>query len=92
MKITERTRRESYEKLDSKRLYDRIIEVLSCDDHLTAKEIANGLYIRGYIPYPVRQAVAPRLTELEEKGIVKVVGKEYDAETGRTVAVYRLVQ
>ena len=92
MSITKDTRRESYEKLDSATLHKLILEVF-CKNNaaLTAKEIAYELYKSGYVPYPVRQAVAPRITELVAAGKIIAVGKEYDAETGRNVAAYRLV-
>lgn len=92
MSITKQTRRESYEKLDNATIYSRIINILEGGRELTAKEIALIMYERHYIPFPVRQAVAPRLTELEEKGIVEAAGKAYDHETKRSVALYRLVR
>lgn len=91
MKITEITRRESLDKLDNATVNKHIIKTLENGSELTAREIAKVLYDNGYIPYPVRQAVAPRLTELEMDGIVKVVRKAYDPVTKRSVAVYRMV-
>jgi repressor of nif and glnA expression len=71
----------------------RVIEVLDRSSRfLTAREIATELYKDKLIPYPVRQAVAPRLTELESDGIVEAVGKVYDEATKRNVAVYKLVK
>lgn len=92
MSITRETRRESYEQLDNATIYARIIDILKNGRELTAKEIALIMYERHYIPFPVRQAVAPRLTELEEKGIVEAAGKAYDQDTKRSVALYRLVR
>jgi len=89
--ITKETRKESYEKVDSATMCRLVLDVLSNGKPATAKEIAVILYERHLVPYPVRQAVAPRLTELESVGIVEVSGKAYDVETKRTVAVYRLV-
>lgn len=91
-KITEETRRESYEKLDSATLRQNILNVLSNGKAASAKDIAVILHDRRLIPYPVRQAVAPRLTELVDEGLVEVSGKTYDTETERNVAVYRLVE
>lgn len=91
-KITEETRRESYEKLDSATLRQNILNVLSNEWAISAKDIAVILHSQHLIPYPVRQAVAPRLTELVEEGLVEVSGKTYDTETERSVAVYRLVE
>lgn len=92
MGITSETRRESYEHLDNASINKHIINTLGEGARLTAREIAYILYTRGCIPYPVRQAVAPRLTELTEDGIVETIGKKLDEETGRSVAVYRLVR
>lgn len=89
--ITKETRRESYEKLESTSLRQNILDTLSNGVSLTAKDIAVILHDRHLIPYPVRQAVAPRLTELVEEGLVEAWDKAFDIETGRTVAVYRLV-
>ena len=91
MTIKEATRRESYELLDRETAYKHIIDVLVTGVELTAREIAIELHEKKLIPYPVRQAVAPRLTELESVGIVEVTGKAYDVETKRKVAVYKLV-
>ena len=92
MKITEETRRESYEKLNSATLNKHIINILGSGELLTAREIAGIMYEKQYVLYPVRQAVAPRLTELVDEGVIEVVGKVYDHETKRSVAVYKLVQ
>lgn len=73
------------------KLYTLIREVLRKGD-FTAKEIAEIIYQEGYIPYPVRQAVAPRLTELEIKGIVETVGSKEDHETHKHVSIYGLVR
>lgn len=91
MSITEDTKIESYEQLDKATAYNHIISVLSNGVALTAREIAVELYKQKIIPYPVRQAVAPRLTELEDGGAVEVTGKAYDKVTKRNVAVYKLV-
>ena len=92
MSITEDTRRESYEKLDNSTIYKRIIEILKENKPLSAKEISVVMYQRHYIPFPVRQAVAPRLTELESAGIVEACGKKYDKDTERNVTAYKLVE
>ena len=91
MGITEDTKIESYEQLDKATAYKNIISVLINGAALTAREIAIVLYEQKIIPYPVRQAVAPRLTELEAAGVVEVTGKAYDCATKRNVAMYKLV-
>ena len=92
MSITVKTRRESHELLDKENFYKHIISVLKKRSNMTAREIAYELYLRHYVPYPVRQAVAPRLTELVDEGIVRVTGRAYDEATKRKVATYGLVE
>lgn len=92
MGITHETKIESLEQVDKETAYKNIINVLISGYGYTAREIATELYEKKIIPYPVRQAVAPRLTELEDAGIVKVIGKTYDTSTKRNVAVYKLVE
>ena len=92
MSITTETRRESYEALDAATVNRHITGILEGSEGMTAREIAEEMYNRHYIPYPVRQAAAPRLTELERVGVVEVTGKKLDEWTGRKVAVYRLVE
>lgn len=92
-KITKSTRLESYDKLERETIHKRIIDILqAAAEPLTAREISERMYSSHYITYPVRQAVAPRLTELAEEGIVKVCSKKYDRQTGRNVATYKLVE
>lgn len=88
--VTVETRRESYEALDNETIHKHIIDILA-GTRLTAREVAVIMHRRGLTPFPVRQAVAPRLTELVERGVVEADGKAYDHETKRNVAVYRLV-
>lgn len=92
MSVTEETRRESHRQVDKETLHKCIIEVLQGDVKLTAHEIAVILHKKGLPVYPVRQSVAPRLTELVQCGIVKADGKKYDSVTKRHVALYRLVR
>ena len=92
MSITTNNRYESFEKVDRKRLYSLIIATLSNNkDGLTAREVAVILYNQGYIKNNERQATAPRLTELVDKEIVKVVGKKIDEISLKNVAVYSIV-
>lgn len=61
----------------------------------TARELATKMYNtkdeegNRLIRTAERQEVAPRLTELVKKGLVKVVKKRYDEISGCKVAVYR---
>lgn len=92
MSITSETRRESYEALDAETLKKAIVNIFSNGGTYSAKEVSVVMYRRNLIEYPVRQAVAPRLTELVAEGVLEVVGKVYDYDTERNVAAYRLVR
>lgn len=91
--ITEITRQLSFEDIKSKQKirYKQILDRL-CSGNKTAKEIAVELYELGYIPSTERNYTAPRLTELESMGYVKVVDKRKCQYTGKQVAVYRMTQ
>lgn len=69
-------------------MYKWILDALDGAE-LTAREIAVVLHRQGYIPYPIRQATAPRLTELELAQRVAVVGVKIDEESHKTVSVYK---
>ena len=77
-------------QLKTKVRYEQILERL--DKPKTAKEIAIELFELGIIPSTERNYTAPRLTELEKKGIVRVVEKKKCDYTGKTVAIYEKVQ
>lgn len=85
------TRSESNETIDKKKRYKQIIEVLKGKE-MTAKEIAVEMCNRGYIPTSERNFTAPRLTELSKNGIVEPCGKQRCSYTGKTVAVYKLLE
>lgn len=56
----------------------------------TAKEVAVELFDLELIPSTERNYTAPRLTELEKMGLVKVIDKKQCQYTGKTVAVYEI--
>ena len=88
MNITAETRRESHEfvkPLKNKRQAD-IISALG-NESLTAREIAIKMGFGEDM-----NKVRPRLTELVEKGRIKVDGKRYCPETQRLVAVFKVVE
>lgn len=87
-KITAETRRESHHKTDKQRLKEAVLIVLQQHGALTAKEIATILCASGAVAYPTRSAIQPRLTELVQGGMIRVVGKTEDKTTQRKVAVY----
>lgn len=84
MGITQETRRESYEQINPTARYALILGVLR-GKQMTAREIA---YKLGFSDL---NAVKPRLTELHQRGRVKVSGKRVDDVTKKKVAVYEVV-
>lgn len=89
--ITQQTRQMSFEDIKPKRQvrYNQILDRL--DIPKTAKEIAVELFELGFIPSTERNYTSPRLTELEELGIVKQVGKKKCKYTGKMVTIYEKV-
>ena len=89
--ITKETRQLSFNDIQEKQKirYEQILDRL--DKPKTAKEIAVELYELGITTTAERNTVAPRLTELEQRGIVKVVDKKKCEWTGKKVAVYEIV-
>ena len=92
MSVSADTRFDSMKKVDKSRIYSMIIAALksSPTGGLTARECSTVLYNQGKIYENSRQATAPRLTELQDLGVVEVVGKKYDKLTDRYVACYAL--
>jgi hypothetical protein len=86
---THTTRAISNEQVDRKKRYSQILEVLDGKE-MTAKEIAQEMYMRGYIPTNERNFTAPRLTELSESGVVEPIGKKKCEWTGKTVSVFKI--
>lgn len=68
--------------------YSQILEVLG-DNEMTAKEIAQEMYMRGYIPTNERNFTSPRLTELSIQGIVEPVGKRKCQWTNKMVSTFK---
>ena len=91
--ITKITRQMSFEDIKSKRKirYEQIIDRLMTGEK-TAKEIAVELFDLQLIPSTERNYTAPRLTEVEQMGIVEVVGKKKCSYSGKMVAVYKITQ
>jgi hypothetical protein len=88
--ISFETRRESNDKVDKKKRYNQIKEILKEWGELTAKQIAVIMQKKGYIPTSERNFTSPRLTELCISGEVEIVGKEKCEFTGKTVSVFKL--
>lgn len=89
--ITTQTRQLSFEDIKPKRKirYQQILDRLITGTK-TAKEIAVELFDLELIPSTERNYTAPRLTELEKMGLVKVIDKRKCQYTGKTVAVYEI--
>lgn len=86
------TRSLAHEEVDKKKRYMQIKEILNDGKEMTAKEIAVEMCDKGYIPTSERNFTAPRLTELSQNGIVEPIGKKKCTYTGKTVAVYKLIE
>ena len=91
--ITKMTRQLSFEDIKPKRKirYEQILDRLITGEK-TAKEIAVELFDLQLIPSTERNYTAPRLTELEQMGIVEVIEKKKCNYTGKMVAVYKITQ
>ncbi len=90
--VTAITRQLSFDDIQDKKRkrYEQILNRL--DKPKTAKEIAVELFELGFIPSTERNYTAPRLTELEKMGLVKVIDKKKCEYTGKKVAVYKRTQ
>lgn len=89
--ITQQTRQMSFEDIKTKRKirYEQILDRLMTGVK-TAKEIAVELFELELIPSTERNYTAPRLTELEKMGLVKVIDKKKCEYSGKTVAIYEI--
>jgi hypothetical protein len=84
------TRGEAHDKVDKRKRYSQILEVLQENGDLTAKECAVIMMQKGYIPTSERNFTAPRLTEMAQNGMVEPIGKRICAYSGKRVAVYAI--
>jgi len=84
------TRVESEQTVDKEKRYKQILDILDGKE-MTAKEIAQEMYIRELIPSNERNYTAPRLTELSIMGIVEPIGKKKCYWTNKNVTVYRRI-
>lgn len=86
--ITRETRQMSFNDIQDKTKI-RYIQILNrLDKPKTAKELAVELFDLGFTNTTERNTCAPRLTELEKMGYVKVIDKKKCQYSGKTVAVY----
>lgn len=87
--ITLENRNLSNESVDKKNRKLEIINILrDANDYLSVREIAYKLFEEKKIPFFERNAVAPRITELCQEGILDPVGDDIDAWTGKKVTLY----
>ena len=88
MSITAETRREAYEesRVTSPKRWKLIYNCLLQNGGMTAAEIADKL------GYKDMNSVRPRLTELKEAGLVEVTGRRPSPRTGRSTAVWEVVE
>lgn len=91
--ITHETRREAHEAIKPQKAMRRaqVLEVMG-EGSYTVDEVIDLMMERGYLHYPDRNSVAPRLTELMQLGKVTVSGKRKSGKTGKTVSVYRRIK
>ena len=94
---TKQTRKESFKKIQLKNKHKLIYEQLGSGEY-TARELAIKMYNtidedgKRLIRTAERQETAPRLTELVDLGIVKVIDKKYDEISGCKVAIYKRIE
>ena len=90
---TRRTRRASYDAVLPKvKERSRLILDTLGNRAMTVSEITDELVERGEIPYYNRNYVAPRLSELKDKGIVETCGRRKSTRSSATEAVWRRIQ
>lgn len=78
--------------VEREKLYAEIKKAYAGGKEMTARECAEVLFKKHIVPYPLRQATAPRLTEMVGYGWFKTVGSRFDETTRKTVTVYRMVE
>ena len=89
-KTTRETRRASYEAVLPKvNARSRLILKTLGGREMTVSEITDELVAAGRIPYYNRNYVAPRMTELKERGIVETCGRRISIHSSATEAVWR---
>lgn len=86
---THETRREAHETVNKNIRYEQILNVLENNNRpMTAKEIANELYIKGLAYTNDRNITSPRITELLYLGKVDVVGRTKCEYSGKSVSCF----
>lgn len=81
--IARENRRESYIKRPLRR--EQILMILKNNpEGLTARQVALNLRTQDM------NKARPRLTEMEQEGLVEIIGKAFDQISERNVSVYRI--
>lgn len=75
-------------QVNKQKRYREILECLG-NNEMTAKEISNEMYLKGYIPTNERNFTSPRITELLIKGVLEEVGSKKCSWTGKTVTIFK---
>ena len=90
--ITDITRQLAYEDIQDKipTRQELILEMLSIKP-MTAQETADELYKLHFIPDNSRSKTAPRMTEMEQLGLIKQVGAKKDYLSKKMVTIYAKV-
>ncbi|MBL1224199.1 hypothetical protein [Enterococcus sp. BWR-S5] len=71
--------------------HQQVLEALRVKGPSTAREVAEYMHGKGYTPLLERNIAHPRLNELENENLVKVIGKKVDSVTNKEVAVYEII-
>lgn len=93
--ITKETKKESYNYVltnlgeRQKQVFNYLLKTFV--NGASAKELSVAMYNDGVVPSPERNSVHPRLTELIEANLVKVIGKKTCQFTNRKVAIYKTI-
>lgn len=74
--------------IQKEKFYSSILEIMSDGKQRTAREVGIELKERYLLGDGTRQSAAPRLTELQNKGLVISVGSKVDEITRKRVTVY----
>lgn len=71
------------------KFYNVILGIFENGRELTAREVSVIMYQNDLVPYPMRQASAPRITELCKMGKLEECGSKVDEITHKVVTIYR---
>lgn len=69
--------------------HHQCLEALDSLGEATAREVSEYMVVKGYTDVNERNIAHPRLNELKNAGLVKVIGKKKDLLTGKMVSIYK---